>query len=46
MMVFQAGVVLLLNIWGGKQSGIGIDVDKAMAEVHKCMLVLKSTEDT
>lgn len=45
MIIFQAAIVLLLNIWGGRQSGVGMDVDKAMADVHKCMLTIKASED-
>ncbi|TFK49793.1 hypothetical protein OE88DRAFT_1755750 [Heliocybe sulcata] len=44
MPVFSAGLVLLLNIWGGKRSGLSTDPAKEMAEVHKCMHVLKACE--
>ncbi|KDQ52659.1 hypothetical protein JAAARDRAFT_183930 [Jaapia argillacea MUCL 33604] len=44
MNVFSAGLVLLLNIWGGKKSGIFTDPEKEMEEVNKCMRVLKSVE--
>uniref|UniRef100_A0A0W0EU63 Transcription factor domain-containing protein n=1 Tax=Moniliophthora roreri TaxID=221103 RepID=A0A0W0EU63_MONRR len=37
---FTAGVILLLNIWGGKRSGLSIDPVKEMSDVHKCMQVL------
>ncbi|KAG1759731.1 fungal-specific transcription factor domain-containing protein [Suillus occidentalis] len=33
-----------LNIWGGKRSGLYTDPTKEMADVHKCMSVLKSCE--
>ncbi|KAF8557065.1 hypothetical protein OG21DRAFT_1435731 [Imleria badia] len=41
---FTAGIVLLLNIWGGKRSGLSTDPSKEMADVHKCMGLLKSCE--
>ncbi|KAF9463753.1 fungal-specific transcription factor domain-containing protein [Collybia nuda] len=41
---FSSGVVLLLNIWGGKRSGITTDPNKEMTDVHKCMSVLKMSE--
>ncbi|KAF9220414.1 hypothetical protein BS17DRAFT_344209 [Gyrodon lividus] len=44
MPAFTAGIVLLLNIWGGKRSGLSIDPSKEMADVHKCMSVLKRCE--
>ncbi|KAL0953207.1 hypothetical protein HGRIS_004462 [Hohenbuehelia grisea] len=44
MAVFTAGIVLLLNIWGGKRSGLSTDPKKEMADVHKCMAVLKKSE--
>ncbi|GBE88069.1 predicted protein [Sparassis crispa] len=44
MAVFKAGIVLLLNIWGGKRSGIMTDPEKEMADVHKCMKMLKVLE--
>lgn len=44
MAVFTAGIVLLLNIWGGKRSGLTTDPNKEMADVYKCMQVLKEAE--
>lgn len=44
MTVFTAGIVLLLNIWGGKRSGLSTDPNKEMADVHKCMQVLRACE--
>ncbi|KAG1729861.1 fungal-specific transcription factor domain-containing protein [Suillus paluster] len=44
MPAFTAGIVLLLNIWGGKRSGLYTDPTKEMADVHKCMSVLKVCE--
>ncbi|THV06403.1 hypothetical protein K435DRAFT_816004 [Dendrothele bispora CBS 962.96] len=45
MSAFTAGIVLLLNIWGGKRSGLSTDPNKEMADVYKCMQVLRSCED-
>ncbi|KAJ3558757.1 hypothetical protein NM688_g737 [Phlebia brevispora] len=42
--LFTAGVVLLLNIWGGKLSGASPNPVKEMAEVHKAMKMLKAQE--
>lgn len=44
MALFTAGIVLLLNIWGGKRSGLTTDPSKEMADVHKCMKMLKALE--
>ncbi|EIN10102.1 hypothetical protein PUNSTDRAFT_102126 [Punctularia strigosozonata HHB-11173 SS5] len=41
---FTSGIVLLLNIWGGKRSGASSNPEKEMADVHKCMQVLKLCE--
>ncbi|KAH9830265.1 fungal-specific transcription factor domain-containing protein [Rhodofomes roseus] len=42
--MFTCGIVLLLNIWGGKRSGLSTDAQKEMADVHKCMKMLKMLE--
>ncbi|KAI9000492.1 fungal-specific transcription factor domain-containing protein [Trametes punicea] len=44
MALFTAGIVLLLNIWGGKRSGLSTDPSKEMADVHKCMKMLRLLE--
>ena len=45
MSLFTAGIVLLLNIWGGKRSGmLSLDPSKEMADVHKCMKMLRTLE--
>lgn len=44
MSLFTCGIVLLLNIWGGKRSGLSTDPAKEMADVHKCMKMLKALE--
>nr|QDK64611.1 cellulolytic transcriptional activator 2 [Ganoderma lucidum] len=40
--LFTAGLVLLFNLWGGKRTGLSSEV--AMADVHKCMNMLKRLE--
>ncbi|KAF8972347.1 fungal-specific transcription factor domain-containing protein [Flammula alnicola] len=42
--VFTSAVVLLLSIWGGKRSGLSTDPNREMADVHKCMQVLRNFE--
>ena len=44
MSLFTAGIVLLLNVWGGKRSGLSMDLSKEMADVHKCMRILRLLE--
>ncbi|KAF9647006.1 hypothetical protein BDM02DRAFT_3188339 [Thelephora ganbajun] len=44
MPIFTSGIVLLLNIWGGKRSGININPVKEMEDVHRCMSVLTQSE--
>ena len=44
MSLFAAGIVLLLNIWGGKRSGVATDPAREMEDVHKAMKMLKSME--
>lgn len=41
MAVFCAGIVLLMNIWGGRKSGLSTDPAKEMADAHKCMKYLR-----
>ncbi|EKM58712.1 uncharacterized protein PHACADRAFT_253204 [Phanerochaete carnosa HHB-10118-sp] len=40
--LFSAGIVLLLNIWGGKSSGVAINPARELAEVHRTMEILKT----
>ncbi|RPD54024.1 hypothetical protein L227DRAFT_512443 [Lentinus tigrinus ALCF2SS1-6] len=42
MPLFTAGLVLLLNMWGGKRSGLSNQ--STMVDVHKCMNMLKRLE--
>ena len=44
MALFTSGIVLLLNIWGGKRSGLATDPVKEMADVHKYMKMLRTLE--
>ncbi|KAJ7180693.1 hypothetical protein C8R46DRAFT_590446 [Mycena filopes] len=46
--VFTAAIILLLNIWGGTRSGLGLSTDSAkeMADVQRCMQVLSECEKT
>lgn len=44
MSLFASGIVLLLNIWGGKRSGIATDPTREMEDVHKAMRMLKALE--
>ncbi|KAF7370582.1 Fungal-trans domain-containing protein [Mycena sanguinolenta] len=44
--VFGAGLILLNNIWGGQRSGLGLlaDSGQELADVHRCMEVLRTCE--
>ena len=44
MALLASGIVLLLNIWGGKRSGLATDPAREMEDVHKAMRMLKSLE--
>ncbi|KAK0185007.1 fungal-specific transcription factor domain-containing protein [Armillaria mellea] len=44
LLAFDAGIVLLFNIWGGKRTGLSLDPSKEMDDVHKCMKVLRSLD--
>lgn len=44
MAAFASAIVLLINIWGGKQSGIGYGLTNEMNDVQICMNVLKECE--
>ncbi|KAJ7176196.1 fungal-specific transcription factor domain-containing protein [Mycena crocata] len=39
-----AGVVLLLNVWSGKRTGLPPHMNTALAEVHKCMRAMHVLE--
>ncbi|KAJ6531232.1 hypothetical protein B0H19DRAFT_966714 [Mycena capillaripes] len=42
--VFDSAIVLLLNISGGTRSGLSIDTERELADVYKCMTLLRQTE--
>lgn len=44
LLAFDAGIVLLFNIWGGQRTGLSLDPYKEMDDVHKCMKVLRSLD--
>ncbi|KAJ6587578.1 fungal-specific transcription factor domain-containing protein [Mycena vulgaris] len=43
--VFTSGIVLLLNVWSGKRTGLVPDPSREIANVHKCMEVIRLCED-
>lgn len=43
-MAFNAGVVLLCNIWERQKSGLSVDLEKEMEEVYKSMRILRNFE--
>ncbi|KAJ7738152.1 fungal-specific transcription factor domain-containing protein [Mycena metata] len=42
---FTSGIVLLLNVWSGKRTGVISDTSREMANVYKCMEVVRLCED-
>lgn len=42
--VFTSGVVLLLNIWGARKTGVNVAPAQQMADVQKCMSLLSFLE--
>ncbi|KAJ7143999.1 fungal-specific transcription factor domain-containing protein [Mycena epipterygia] len=43
--VFTSGIILLLNVWSGKRTGLVPDPSREIANVHKCMEVVRLCED-
>ncbi|KAJ7830660.1 fungal-specific transcription factor domain-containing protein [Mycena olivaceomarginata] len=43
--VFTSAIVLLLNVWSGKRTGLVPDPSREMVNVHKCMEVVRLCED-
>jgi hypothetical protein len=43
--VFTSGVVLLLNVWSGKRTGLPPHMNSAITEVHKCMATMAVCEE-
>src|SRR5271155_598590 len=45
LLKFSDGEIrLLLCVWGRKQSGLLVDLNKEMTDVHKCMETLKASK--
>ncbi|KAJ7225062.1 fungal-specific transcription factor domain-containing protein [Mycena haematopus] len=42
--VFTSGLVLLLNVWSGKRTGLPPHMNSAITEVHKCMATMRVCE--
>ncbi|KAF7328387.1 Zn(2)-C6 fungal-type domain-containing protein [Mycena venus] len=42
--VFTSGVILLLNVWSGKRTGLPPHMNSAITEVHKCMATMRVCE--
>ncbi|KAJ6475995.1 fungal-specific transcription factor domain-containing protein [Mycena vitilis] len=42
--VFTSGVILLLNVWSGKRTGLPPHLNSAITEVHKCMKAIRVCE--
>ncbi|TFK66525.1 hypothetical protein BDN72DRAFT_844202 [Pluteus cervinus] len=45
MPTFTAAVVLLLNIWSGKRSGVNMYPRREYEDVQKCLVILKRCEE-
>ncbi|KAF7372556.1 Zn(2)-C6 fungal-type domain-containing protein [Mycena venus] len=43
--VFISSIVLLLNVWSGKRTGLVSDPSREISNVHKCMEVVRLCED-
>ncbi|KAJ6472406.1 fungal-specific transcription factor domain-containing protein [Mycena sanguinolenta] len=42
--VFTSGLILLLNVWSGKRTGLPPHMNSALTEVHKCMATIRVCE--
>ncbi|KAJ7482632.1 fungal-specific transcription factor domain-containing protein [Mycena latifolia] len=42
---FMAAIILLLNVWSGKRTGLPPHLNSALTEVHKCMESIRVGED-
>ncbi|KAI0691313.1 fungal-specific transcription factor domain-containing protein [Cytidiella melzeri] len=42
LQLFVVGIVLIINIYGGKRSGTSTNPGKEMQDVHKCMQILET----
>ncbi|KAF8143483.1 fungal-specific transcription factor domain-containing protein [Mycena galopus ATCC 62051] len=43
--VFTSGLILLLNVWSGKRTGLPPHLNSAITEVHKCMATVRVCEE-
>ncbi|KAJ6517536.1 hypothetical protein C8R47DRAFT_960506, partial [Mycena vitilis] len=43
--IFTSGLILLLNVWGGKRTGIVSDTHRELANVHLCMEIIRFFEN-
>ncbi|KAJ6481207.1 fungal-specific transcription factor domain-containing protein [Mycena vitilis] len=43
--IFTSGIILLLNVWSARRSGLVSDSSGQLAHVHKCMEVLRLCEN-
>ncbi|KAJ7656527.1 fungal-specific transcription factor domain-containing protein [Mycena polygramma] len=43
--IFTSGIVLLLNVWSARRTGLVLDSSRELAHVHKCMEVLRLCEN-
>jgi hypothetical protein len=42
--VFDACIVLLLNVWGGRQVGLAVDPQKCLQDVEMCLRIFRIYE--
>ncbi|KAJ7186463.1 hypothetical protein C8R46DRAFT_1273061 [Mycena filopes] len=42
--VFTSGLILLMNVWSGKRTGLPPHMNSAIVEVHKCMASIRQCE--
>ncbi|KAJ7229520.1 hypothetical protein B0H12DRAFT_973356, partial [Mycena haematopus] len=43
---FASVLILLLNVWSGKSTGLPPHMNTAITEVHKCMATIRVCEKT
>jgi hypothetical protein len=42
---FVSVIVLLLGVWNARRSNVSVNIDQEMADVHKCLSLLKALEE-
>ncbi|KAJ7135720.1 fungal-specific transcription factor domain-containing protein [Mycena epipterygia] len=42
---FTSGIILLLNVWSGRRTGVLLDSSRELANVYKCMEAVRLCED-